>query len=114
MTDEEEIESLEEDLNYMSGEMNEIKSKIAAIKLRIAKNAAQQRSIMNDSNFIEEIARKWVELGGDSEGVAWSWKRLQEAVINIEYAQQSVQLTAAVITIASGLHASGVIRRRRH
>ena len=48
---------------------------------------------MNDSNFIEEIARKWVELGGDSEGVAWSWKRLQEAVINIEYAQQCVQPT---------------------
>ncbi len=50
---------------------------------------------MNDSNFIEEIARKWVELGGDSEGVAYGWKRLQEAVINIEYAQQSVQRTCA-------------------
>lgn len=48
---------------------------------------------MNDSDFIQEIARKWVELGGDSEGVAWSWKRLQEAVIDIEYAQQSVQAT---------------------
>ena len=44
---------------------------------------------MNDSDFIEEIARKWVELGGDSDGVVFSWKRLQEAVINIEYAQQS-------------------------
>jgi len=44
---------------------------------------------MNDSDFIQEIARKWVELGGDSEGVAYGWKRLQEAVINIEYAQQS-------------------------
>jgi hypothetical protein len=49
---------------------------------------------MNDSDFIEEIARKWIELGGDSEGVAWNWKRLQEAVINIEYAQQSVQADA--------------------
>jgi hypothetical protein len=56
---------------------------------------------MNDSNFIEEIARKWVELGGDSEGVAWSWKRLQEAVINIEYAQQSVQ--ADECPVCSGL-----------
>jgi len=50
---------------------------------------------MNDSDFIEEIARKWVELGGDSEGVVYGWKRLQEAVINIEYAQQSVQRTCA-------------------
>lgn len=49
---------------------------------------------MNDRDFIQEIARKWVELGGDSDGVAWSWKRLQEAVIDIEYAQQSVQRTA--------------------
>lgn len=48
---------------------------------------------MNDNDFIEEIARKWVELGGDSEGVKYGWKRLQEAVINIEYAQQSVQPT---------------------
>lgn len=50
---------------------------------------------MNDSDFIQEIARKWVELGGDSEGVKYGWKRLQEAVIDIEYAQQGVQLTAA-------------------
>lgn len=49
---------------------------------------------MNDSDFIQEIARKWVELGGDSEGVKYSWKRLQEAVINIEHAQQSVQADA--------------------
>ena len=39
---------------------------------------------MNDSEFIKAIAQKWVELGGDSEGVAWSWKRLQEAVAEIE------------------------------
>ena len=48
---------------------------------------------MNDSDFIQEIARKWVELGGDSEGVKYGWKRLQEAVIEIEYAQQSVHPT---------------------
>ena len=48
---------------------------------------------MNDSDFIQEIARKWVELGGDSEGVKYGWKRLQEAVIEIEYAQHGVYLT---------------------
>lgn len=50
---------------------------------------------MNDSDFIQEIACKRVELGGDSEGVVYNWKRLQEAVIDIEYAQQSVQPTVA-------------------
>lgn len=49
---------------------------------------------MNDSDFIQEIARKWVELGGDSEGVKYGWKRLQEAVIDIEYAQQGAQRTS--------------------
>lgn len=39
---------------------------------------------MNDSEFINAIAREWLRLGGDSEGVAWSWKRLQEAVQGLE------------------------------
>ena len=43
---------------------------------------------MNDNDFIKAMAQKWVELGGDSEGVAWSWKRLQEAVIEIEFKQK--------------------------
>lgn len=43
---------------------------------------------MNDKDFLQEIARKWVELGGDSEGVKYGWKRLQEAVIEIEFARE--------------------------
>ena len=39
---------------------------------------------MNDEEFIDEIAKKWIELGGDGEGVAWCWKRLQERILELE------------------------------
>jgi len=31
---------------------------------------------MSDKILIEEIAKKWIELGGDSEGVLWAWSDL--------------------------------------
>ena len=35
---------------------------------------------MKDSDFIPKIAKLWIELGGDAEGVAWTWKKLQAEV----------------------------------
>lgn len=43
---------------------------------------------MNDNDFIQAIAREWVRLGGDSDGVAWTWLRLKEAVKAIEQSSQ--------------------------
>ena len=35
---------------------------------------------MSDERLIDEVATIWVENGGDAEGIAWCWKRIQEAV----------------------------------
>jgi hypothetical protein len=35
---------------------------------------------MSDDKFLTEIARAWVDGGGDAEGVSWTWHRLQAAV----------------------------------
>ena len=35
-------------------------------------------------HLIKEIAKKWIELGGDSEGVEWTWKHLRDEVRRIE------------------------------
>ena len=42
-------------------------------------------------DLIDEVAKLWIELGGDSEGVAWSWRRLKERVEQLEAAQHRVQ-----------------------
>jgi hypothetical protein len=36
--------------------------------------------------LIKEVARLWVELGGDSEGVTWTWMSLRDEVRRIEQA----------------------------
>ena len=45
---------------------------------------------MNDKDFIETIAREWIRLGGDSEGVAYNWVRLQRRVNELERDWDSV------------------------
>lgn len=35
---------------------------------------------MSDERLIDEVATLWVENGGDAEGIAWCWKRIQEAI----------------------------------
>lgn len=39
---------------------------------------------MNDEEFLKEIAKLWIELGGDSEGVRWMWVKLQQFVEAME------------------------------
>jgi len=34
--------------------------------------------------IISEVAQLWVELGGDSDGVTWSWMQLRDEVQRIE------------------------------
>lgn len=35
---------------------------------------------MSDDEVIRRVAILWIELGGDAEGVAWCWRKLQEEV----------------------------------
>ncbi|HUS88194.1 MAG TPA: hypothetical protein VMW91_02300 [Desulfosporosinus sp.] len=37
--------------------------------------------------LIEEVAKLWIELGGDSEGVTWSWMILRDEVKRLENAE---------------------------
>ena len=39
---------------------------------------------MNDKDFILAIAKEWIRLGGDAEGVAWNWRHLQECIQELE------------------------------
>jgi len=39
--------------------------------------------MMNDENLIRAMAELWVENGGDSEGIFWSWSKIQKAVEEI-------------------------------
>ena len=34
--------------------------------------------------IIKEIAKRWVERGGDSEGITWSWMLIRDEVKRIE------------------------------
>jgi len=39
---------------------------------------------MSDTDFLKKIAELWLELGGDSEGVLWSWRELHNVVKQLE------------------------------
>lgn len=39
---------------------------------------------MSDDELIEAVARLWVENGGDSEGIAWTWTKIKDKVAEIE------------------------------
>ena len=43
---------------------------------------------MNDNEFLERIAGLWVELGGDSDGVCYTWTQLRDKVAEIESEEQ--------------------------
>jgi len=35
---------------------------------------------MNDERLVAEVARVWVDGGGDVDGIAWCYNRIREAV----------------------------------
>jgi hypothetical protein len=35
-------------------------------------------------HLITEVAKLWIELGGDAEGVTWSWMILRDEVARLE------------------------------
>ncbi len=35
---------------------------------------------MSDEQLISEVAKLWVDSGGDAEGIAWCWMRIRDAV----------------------------------
>ncbi len=35
---------------------------------------------MTDKEFLQHIAKLWVELGGDAEGLDWNVSKLKEAI----------------------------------
>ena len=39
---------------------------------------------MNERDTIQAIAELWVTMGGDSEGIAWCWGDVREAVKELE------------------------------
>lgn len=39
---------------------------------------------MTDAELIDRVARLWIELGGDSEGVEWCWRKLHDRIKDIE------------------------------
>jgi len=39
---------------------------------------------MTDNDFIDAIAREWLRLGGDAEGVYWSWGKLVHRIRELE------------------------------
>jgi protein-arginine kinase activator protein McsA len=43
---------------------------------------------MSDNEFLTKIAELWIELCGDSEGVSWSWEKLQRKVAELEALQR--------------------------
>lgn len=44
---------------------------------------------MSDTEIIEAIARLWVEMGGDEEGLAWCYSDLKEAVRRLSNSEVS-------------------------
>jgi hypothetical protein len=34
--------------------------------------------------IVSEVAQLWVDLGGDSEGITWSWMQIRDEVERIE------------------------------
>lgn len=38
-------------------------------------------------HLIKEVAKLWVRLGGDAEGVTWAWMSLRDEVRRIEHEQ---------------------------
>lgn len=40
-------------------------------------------STTNDSRLIYQVAKTWVEGGGDADGITWCWMDIREAVIEI-------------------------------
>lgn len=38
----------------------------------------------HDQRLINEVARVWIEGGGDSPGIAWCWGQIKEAVAELE------------------------------
>ena len=43
---------------------------------------------MSDDELIDRVARMWIACGGDADGVAWCWRRLQERVAQLQAIQQ--------------------------
>jgi len=39
---------------------------------------------MTDNELIEATARFWIKHGGDSEGITWVWKKLQDKIKELE------------------------------
>jgi hypothetical protein len=37
----------------------------------------------SDEEIIDKVARLWVELGGDAEGIAWTWQKIKKRVDEI-------------------------------
>ena len=39
--------------------------------------------MMNDDGLITKVAQYWIDLGGDADGVVWSWMLLHDKVIEL-------------------------------
>lgn len=44
---------------------------------------------MGDDPLVEEMARVWIAGGGDAEGIAWCWKKIQEKVAELAAVERS-------------------------
>jgi len=43
-----------------------------------------RKGIEMTEHLIKEVAKLWIELGGDSEGVVWTWQQLRDEVKRLE------------------------------
>lgn len=39
---------------------------------------------MSDKEVIEQVARLWLALGGDAEGLEWTWRQLRDKIKELE------------------------------
>jgi hypothetical protein len=40
-----------------------------------------EQNLMSDDQLIAEVAKLWMDNGGDAEGLAWCYEKLRDAII---------------------------------
>ena len=51
---------------------------------------------MSDQELIDAVARLWIDGGGDDEGIAWCWGKIQDRVRELTQPTRSVERRRAV------------------
>ena len=47
----------------------------------------EMKILMSEEELLDRIARIWIDSGGDAEGIAWCWRRIQTRIAQLQSEQ---------------------------